>query len=212
MGRMVLVAAAAYYVVAAWPLGAQSPPPGALRDPFRGAPVVVDRCIPRRQCGAPAPVQRALELAGLSEKGFAMRVATHALGADTLIFVQGWTGEGTGYAETGVLVFRPVGRDSAAAVFQGLVGARRTPWRPVEHDPAFTVRGCLLLAGRDAIAYYHYARGAGAASADSEVVTRPPPRDGYFRWAGAGAGFVFVAPPDARLKAACPRQRTLLDE
>ena len=156
-----------------------------------------------------APIRRALLASDLSGEGFPARSTIHTIGQDHFGFVQGRTGEGTGYGETRILVFLQLGPDSVRSVFRAIVGAHRNPLARIETDSAFSLRGCLLIWNSEGVAYYHSATGPGAAGADSEVV-HPPPRNGYYRWVTRTKNFRFEHSDDARLLEECVHERTLL--
>ena len=187
----------------------------ALSDPLAGAesqPDNVLRVAPKTFHGSRLE-RAAAQASRFSGKSFMMTLSSRQVGPDTLVFARGWSGEGTGYAEVSVRVFRAVTPDSVVRVFDGVVDIQSAPSVYVPNDPTplFSLHGCLLQSAPDEFGYFYEATGRDARTAlsDSTIEASPPP-PGYYRWRSGLTAFERVRPADKSLQAACRSRRSLI--
>jgi hypothetical protein len=208
-----VTAAAAAACAFASPGAAQHAPAPRLADPFAGVrprPDIGAIIDPRDTSDAPArapvgrtPLERsAIAQSRLVEKGFNLWMAERTVGGRRLLFLRGWTGEGTGYQQAGILVFAADGRGGARRVWWGIayehvdVGGYGGTRRPLR----WSIHGCLYIAG-DRLVYVH------SPFAAPERDGEPPPvsRSGTYAWDARTRAFARTGPAPAYAWERCRR-------
>jgi hypothetical protein len=160
-----------------------------LADPFSGAPV--HYYLPDiDSLPYSGPQRLAIDSAGLVGNGTAYRVASHRLAGREYVFVEGWSGEGTGDWETAYWVFQVDSLAQIHPVLQVAAGEE------VHIGPdQWSLKSCLVLAGDSLIGYMVSPRPRrhGAAL----------PRSGYYSPAFIKGRFSWRAPADHALRRRC---------
>jgi hypothetical protein len=207
-----LLTAAAVCALAS-PTTAQHARATPLIDPFAGVrprPDIGRIVDPRDTSDGPArapvgrtPLERsAIARSRLVEKGFNLWMADRTVAGHRLLFLRGWTGEGTGYQQAGILVFADDGRGGARRVWWGIADEHVDVdgYAGTRRSLRWSIHGCLYLAG-ERLVYVH------SPFNSPERDGEPPPvsRSGTYAWDARTRAFARTGPAPAYAWERCRR-------
>jgi hypothetical protein len=174
-----------------------------VRSPWTGATWVeyMPSQIPVLQTG---PVRAAVDSADMVGKSFPYRIARRTIAGRRFVLLEGWSGEGTGWAQLTYWLYEARPDSSVRLRWRAVASEHSYPWPSAlaREYPPYELRSCLLLAGTDGIGYA--VTGLPRLDRGNDP---PAPRSGYYAWSEAESTFTYRARPDAAFESACRRVR-----
>jgi hypothetical protein len=164
---------------------------------------------PRRAPVGRTPLERsAVARARLVEKGFNLWMVERTVAGHRLLFLRGWTGEGTGYQQVGLLVFADAGDGVARRVWWGIADEHVDVgnYAGRHSDLRWHVHGCLYVAG-ERLVYVH----SRFDSPERGNETPPVSPSGTYAWDAGTRAFVRVGPAPAGAWSRCRRARDITE-
>jgi len=161
------------------------------QEPGQGDTLAAVRLVRRTLGTSPPPIVEAY--------------ARVPIGGRSFLVVQAESTHGTGFYQTAFYVFSGDEADSRV-VLTALASERATPNR-LMGTAGYRIRGCLLSAGPDALAYQAQSSDPRQQTADSEAIeVRGSPAahaPGIYRWSPADSVFAFARATGAERTPAC---------
>lgn len=174
-----------------------------VRSPWTGSTWV--QYLPDRiPVSETVPARAAVDSADTVGMSFPYRIARHTIAGHSFVLLEGWSGEGTGWAQLTYWLYEAQPDSFVRLRWRAVASEHSYPWPSAlaREYPPYELRSCLLLVGSDGIGYA--ATGLPRFDRGNDP---PAPRSGYFAWSEAERTFTYRARPDAAFESACRRVR-----